>query len=170
MPGSINLNSPSYLPTLLGPSTPGTSLLASLHRYAGAAPRTTNPGTADPVADPGAGSRWQASLGQTTPGLSNAIDFTERASTITSVDQVLSDPTFRTVVTTALGVPEQTGSQSPAAQKQAISAGVDVTKFKDPAFVTQFAQRYLIAARQAVNGPSDTTVPDLPAQSAGFVV
>jgi len=165
MAGAVNLNSPSYLPTLLGPSTAGNSLLASLHRYAGVAP-----GAANPAADSGTGSRWRANLGQTTPGLSNAIDFTERASTITSVDQVLSDPTFRAVLTTTLGVPEQSGSQSLAAQKQAISAQVDVTRFKDPAFVTQFTQRYLTAARQAASGPSDTAAPDLPAQSAGFVV
>ena len=37
---------------------------------------------------------WRQSLDTTTPGLSNAIDIRNRASSITSVDQILSDPTF----------------------------------------------------------------------------
>ncbi len=54
---------------------------------------------------------WRQSLDATTPGLSNALTFKDQASTITSVDQILGDSTLRTVVTTALGIPEQIAYQ-----------------------------------------------------------
>jgi hypothetical protein len=114
---------------------------------------------------------WRTNLDQTTPGLSNALDFLKRASTITTVDQVLGDPTFRDVITTALGVPKEIAFQTLTAQEQAISTRIDLKKFQDPKFVTQFVQRYLIAAQQnasASAGPPDLTT--LAAQSAGLIV
>jgi len=116
---------------------------------------------------------WRTNLDQTTPGLSNALDFQQRASTIKTVDQVLSDPTFRAVITTALGVPQQIAFQTLTAQEQAISTRIDLTKFQDPKFVTSFTQRYLIAAQQAAAQASGAVAPDLTtlaAQSAGLVV
>ena len=44
---------------------------------------------------------WRQNLDKTTPGLSNALDFLKRASTIADPLQVLGDPTFRAVITTA---------------------------------------------------------------------
>jgi Protein of unknown function (DUF1217) len=117
---------------------------------------------------------WRTNLNQKTPGLSNALDFLARAKTITSVDQVLGDPTFRDVVTTALAVPKQIAFQELGAQETAISHRIDVKKFQDPKFVSQFVQRYLIAAQQAAisaggtNGAPDLTT--LASQSAGLVV
>jgi hypothetical protein len=104
---------------------------------------------------------WRTGLDKTTPGLSNALDFQARASTITSVDQVLGDPTFRDVITTALGIPKEIAFQSITAQEQAISTRIDLTQFKDPKFVTQFTQRYLIASQQAASSQAG--------QSAGLL-
>jgi hypothetical protein len=101
---------------------------------------------------------WETNQDSVTPGLSNALAFKTTASTITSVDQILGDPTMRTVVTTALGIPEQIAFQDLNAQEQAISTRVDITKFKDPAFVNTFIQQYLIA--NAANASSSST-PDL---------
>jgi hypothetical protein len=101
---------------------------------------------------------WETNQDSVTPGLSNALAFKATASTITSVDQILGDPTMRTVVTTALGIPEQIAFQDLNAQEQAISTRVDITKFKDPAFVNTFIQQYLIA--NAANASSSST-PDL---------
>lgn len=113
---------------------------------------------------------WRTNLDQTTPGLSNALDFLQRANTISSVDQVLGDPTFRSVLTTTLGVPEQIAFQPLTAQEQAISTRIDLKKFQDPSFVTQFTQRYLIAAQQAAG--ASAAAPDLTqlaVQSAGLL-
>ncbi len=114
---------------------------------------------------------WQTQQDAVTPGLSNALSFRASASTITSVDQILGNPTMRTVVTTALGIPEQIAFQSLAAQEKAISSQVDISKFKDPKYVENFVQRYLIA-NSANAASSSTTTPDLTTlavQSGGFL-
>ena len=89
--------------------------------------------------------KWRESLDASTPGLSAALDFRSRASTITSVDQILGDKNLRNVVTTALGIPLQIAFQSVEAQEKAISSKVDISQFKDAKFVEQFARRFLIA-------------------------
>ena len=114
---------------------------------------------------------WRQSLDAATPGLSNALTFRSEASTITSVDQILGDPVMRTVVTTALGIPEQIAFQPLQAQEKAISAQLDVTKFQDPKYVESFVQRYLLAANSSSSATS--TTPDmtsLAVQAYGLVV
>ena len=97
------------------------------------------------VASAYATATWQNNEDQVTPGLSNALSFKAEASTITSVDQILGNPTMRTVVTTALGIPEQIAFQPLEAQEKAISSQMDIKNFQSPAFVESFVQRYLIA-------------------------
>jgi hypothetical protein len=112
-------------------------------------------GVVDSIANGYAEVLWRQSLDQTTPGLSNALDFRSRASTITSADQILGDPTFREVVLTGLGVPQQIAFQTLGAQEKAITDRVDITKFKDPTFVDQFTRRYLVQA--SLNSSTSTT-------------
>ena len=101
--------------------------------------------------------QWRKGLDANTPGLSNAIDFRTRANTIKTIDQVLGDPTFREVVTTALGIPKQIAFQSLTAQEHAISTHIDIAKFKNPKFVDQFTKRYLAAA--TANTAAANTAP-----------
>jgi hypothetical protein len=132
-----------------------------------------DPETVNAIANGYAEELWRTHLDETTPGLSNALDFQQRASTITGAEQIFGDPTFRVVIATVLGLPEQIGSQPPGAQEQAISDRLDLAKFKDPAFVTQLTQRYLIAVQQAATPPIDTAEPDLTTPetlSAGLVI
>ena len=92
---------------------------------------------------------WRKSLDASTPGLSRALDFRDRAGTITSAVQILGDPVLRDVVTTALGLPKEIAVQSLEAQEKAITTRVDLTRFKDAKFVEQFTRRYLLAATPA---------------------
>jgi hypothetical protein len=101
---------------------------------------------------------WANNEDAVTPGLSNALAFKAQASTITSVDQILGDPTLRTVVTTALGIPEQIAFQDLGAQENAISSQVNIKQFQDPKFVETFIQRYLVANS---GSSSATSTPDL---------
>jgi hypothetical protein len=101
---------------------------------------------------------WENNEDSVTPGLSNALAFKAQASTITSVDQILGDPTLRTVVTTALSIPEQIAFQNLGAQENAISSRVNIKQFQDPKFVETFIQRYLIANSSSA---SATATPDL---------
>ena len=100
--------------------------------------------------------KWQQSLDATTPGLSAALDFRSRASTITSVDQILGDSNLRKVVTTALGIPQEIAYQPLEAQEKAISSRIDITKFQSPSYVEQFTRRFLVANQTSSSSSSST--------------
>jgi hypothetical protein len=101
---------------------------------------------------------WRQSLDNAVPGLSNALSFKQEASTITSVDQILGDYTLRTVVTGALGIPEQIAFQPLEAQEKAISSRLDITKFQDPNFVNTFVQQYLLSVNNGASSSSGMIV------------
>lgn len=122
-----------------------------------------NPATIASIANAYATATWETGQDTVTPGLSNALSFKTQASTITSVDQILGNPTLRTVVTTALGIPQQIAFQDLGAQENAISSQLNISQFKDPKFVESFTQRYLIAnaANAASAASSASSTPDL---------
>jgi hypothetical protein len=129
------------------------------------------PATISSIANAYATATWQTSQDTVTPGLSNALAFKAVASTINSVDQILGNMTMRTVITTALGIPQQIAFQDITAQEQAISTRIDITKFKSPAFVETFVKQYLIANAANASSSSSST-PDLTTlavQGRGFL-
>ena len=98
--------------------------------------------------------KWRQSLA--TPGLSAALDFRSRASTIKSVDQILGDTNLRKVVTTALGLPLEIAYQPLEAQEKAISTRIDITKFQSASYVEQFTRRFLVANQTSSSSSSST--------------
>jgi hypothetical protein len=131
-----------------------------------------NPQTIATIANGYAQVTWQNTQDAVTPGLTNALAFKSKASTITSVDQILGDPTLRTVITTALGIPQEIAFQSLNAQEQAISTRLDIKQFQSPKFVETFAQRYLIAnsASASSSGSSTPDLTTLAIQGQGLLV
>jgi len=117
---------------------------------------------------------WRNSLDQTTPGLSNALAFRANASTYTTVDKILGDPTARTVVSTAYNIPEQLAFQPLEAQEKAITNNLDISKLQDPTFVNQLTQRYLINAQGSTSSSastgSTTNLTALAVQYQGLIV
>jgi hypothetical protein len=113
---------------------------------------------------------WEAGEDSVAPGLSQALDFKARASTMTSVDQILSDPSIRSVVTTALGIPQQIAFQDLTAQENAISTHLDVKQLQDPKFVETMAQQYLIANSGSASAASTPDLTTLAIQGQGFLV
>ena len=114
---------------------------------------------------------WRQSLDQATPGLSNALTFLSQASSIKSVDGILGDSVNRTVVLTALGIPEQIAFQDLTAQEQAVSSRVDISKFQDPKYVTSLTDQYLLTMQQQSQSSSNSTdLTSLAIQSSGLVV
>lgn len=111
---------------------------------------------------------WYQSLDAITPGLSNALDFMSQASTITSASQILGNPSFFNVVTTALGIPQQIVFQDPAAQQQAITAQLDISRLQDPTYVQGITDQYLIAMQQQ-SGSTAPSLDSLAVQAAGLV-
>ena len=131
-----------------------------------------NPATIAGIANDYATASWESSQDQVTAGLSNALAFKAQASTISSVDQILGNPTMRTVITTTLGIPQQIAFQSLTAQENAISSRIDITQFKDPKFVESFVQRYLIAnaSNASSSGSSTPDMTSLAIQAQGILV
>jgi hypothetical protein len=115
---------------------------------------------------------WRQSLEKATPGLSNALAFLGQASSIKSVDNILGDSVNRSVVLTALGIPEEVAFQDLTAQEQAVSSRVDVTKFQDPKFVTSITDQYLLIMQQQAQSSasgSGTDLTTLAVQASGLV-
>ena len=102
---------------------------------------------------------WRQSLDVTTPGLSTALDFRARAATAKTADQILGDATFRSVITTALGIPREIAYQTLGAQENAITTHLDIRKLQDPKFVTGLTQQFLLAsqANAATSGSTQAT-------------
>jgi Protein of unknown function (DUF1217) len=113
--------------------------------------------------------RWKP-VAQTYDFANNALTFRKQASTISSIDQILGDPLLRKVVTTALNIPLQIAFQPLLAQEKAVSAQLDITKFKDPKYVESFVQRYLLAAQASANTNTTPDLYSLAVQSRGLVV
>jgi hypothetical protein len=113
---------------------------------------------------------WRQSLEKATPGLSNALAFLGQASSIRTVDDILGDSVNRSVVLTALGIPEEVAFQELRAQEQAVSSRVDVTKFQDPKFVTSITDQYLLTMQQQSKSSSGgTDLTTLAEQASGLL-
>ena len=97
---------------------------------------------------------WRRSLDAATPGLSNALTFLGQAHAITSGDSILGDPTNRTVVLTALGIPPQIAFQSLTAQEQAVSSRVKIADFQKSSYVTSLTDQYLLTMQQQAQANS----------------
>ena len=80
---------------------------------------------------------------------------------------MLGDPILRDVVTTGLGLPLEIAIQPLEAQETAITSRVDITQFKNPKFVDQFIDRYLLAKQTAAQSTTtdSTDLTTLAAQA-----
>lgn len=114
---------------------------------------------------------WRKSLDATTPGLSNALDFRSRATTVKNAIQVLGDPVLRDVITTALGIPQQIAFQTLNAQQHAIDLRLDFSKLKDKHFVDTLTQQYLLnKANAATTQSAQPTLDQLSTRARGLIV
>ncbi len=88
--------------------------------------------------------QFEKSLGNGDPALREAAYFRRMASKMNSVWDVLGDKVMRTVVTKTLGLPDQVVNQSIDKQGALVTDKIDVAKFKDPKWVDQFLEKYLV--------------------------
>ncbi len=110
---------------------------------------------------------WLNSLNAATPGLAQALQFKQQASSIKTVDQILGDPTNFDVVLTALGIPQQVVYQGISGEEQAVTSKLDITKLQDPTFVNNLTSQYLLAKQAAAQGTSTGSSLDALAVQAG---
>lgn len=115
--------------------------------------------------------QWRQSLDQATPGLANALTFLSSASSIKSVNDILSSPSNFDVITTALGIPQQIVNQDTTAVNNAIDSRLNFAKLQDPAYVTSLTDQYLLT-KQASSSGSTGSGSDLTslAVQAGLIV
>jgi hypothetical protein len=115
---------------------------------------------------------WRQGLDQATPGLANALTFLSQASSITSVDDVLSNDTNFQVVTTALGIPQTIVFQDQTAQENAISSRLDISKLQDRTYVTGLTDQYLLTMQENNQSSAGlgTGLSALAEQASGLVV
>ena len=132
----------------------------------------TDPAAQAQVADAYERVTWLNSLNQATPGLAQALQFKQQASSIKSVDQILGDPTNFDVVLTALGIPQQVVYQGIGGEEQAVTSKLDITKLQDPTFVNTLTSQYLLAKQQAAQSTqsSGSSLDALAVQASGLVV
>lgn len=97
--------------------------------------------------------QWRKGLNQATPGLSEALDFQAGAGSIKTVSDVLSNPSYFDLITTALGIPRQIVNQDVQEVNGVISARLDFTKLKDANYVNSLTDTYLLTMQQQ-NSPS----------------
>ena len=91
-------------------------------------------------------------LDEQLPGLGSAILFKRIAKDLDTPIKILGSALGREVVTTALGLPKQIALQSLEAQENAISQRMDAKKLKQPTFVDNLVQRYLIQLNGGMSG------------------
>jgi hypothetical protein len=111
---------------------------------------------------------WRKGLEKSTPGLSDALDFRERAKTFKTAIDILGDPVLRRVVTTALGIPQQIAFQEIPAQERAITNRLDLSRLQDQKFVDGMSQRYLLE-KQKTAAATQPDVGALAMQLRGIV-
>lgn len=129
-----------------------------------------DPAVQTSLADGYAEVAWRKGLEARTPGLSDALDFRERATQFTSAVQILGDPVLRRVVTSALGIPREIAFQELPAQERAITARLSIDRLQDPKFIDALSQRYLLERQRTASATSQADVTTLGLRTRGLTV
>jgi hypothetical protein len=107
-----------------------------------------NPKVISTLANAYAEVTWRQSLERATPGLSNALAFLQQASSIKSVNDILTNLVNFEVVTTALSIPQSIVNQDQSAQEHAIGSRLNVKDLQNPNFVTSLTDQYLLTMQE----------------------
>ncbi|MCK8783050.1 DUF1217 domain-containing protein [Roseomonas sp. NAR14] len=101
--------------------------------------------------------QYRQSLDKESPGISDALYFSENAADNTNVYNVLGNAVLRRVVTGALGLPDQIAVQPIETQATAVTSRLNLATFSDSAAVKRLAERYVMHAAQNQSGTDSGT-------------
>jgi hypothetical protein len=103
---------------------------------------------------------FEASVNSQAPGLQDALYFTRKIASVTSVTQLQSDPTLLAVAVTTAGLP-LTNFQvlSFAQQTHILTTKINLKNFQNPADVKRAAEQYLVSQQTNVNTTAQTVAP-----------
>ncbi len=97
--------------------------------------------------------QFETNQNKSSPGMEDALYFTRTASSITSVNALMSDPTQLNVVETVLGLdPTQFGALDFDQQQAIITKDVNLKSFSSASSIQRYAEQYL--AINEMNPPS----------------
>jgi hypothetical protein len=111
--------------------------------------------------------RFEKANGEANPGLREAMYFKRMIGTVSSVTGLMGDRVLTAVARTALGLPKQFGLLDYEQQKAILEKRLDPGKFKDPAWVNRFVQRYLTLNEDAAAPAADPRLALLGGAGAG---
>ena len=125
-------------------------------------PPLSNPQTLASITQQYETNQFEASAGQQSPGMQAALYFTRTIGAVTTIPEILADPTLLNVAETALGLPVQFGLLNYNQQVNILSTSLDLTKFQNPSYVNQFVQKFLVLNQENPQTPAPpATVSDL---------
>jgi hypothetical protein len=84
----------------------------------------------------------EENAGAQNEGVRLALYFQRKASSITSVYEILADPALLKVAQTALSIPAETGAQDIDKQAALLTARLDLDDLKDPKLLDKFLNRF----------------------------
>ncbi|MEQ8964444.1 MAG: DUF1217 domain-containing protein [Azospirillaceae bacterium] len=111
------------------------------------------PNVVDQIVDRYLTNGFEASVGETSPEVRQALYFERRAGELTSMYQILGDRALRDVAVTIAGLPPQSANLDVDKQADLLAERIDVEKLKDPDYVKGLVEQYL-AKVDAAAGPS----------------
>lgn len=112
-------------------------------------PPFSNPQTIDTIVQNYQTNQFESNADQQSPGLQAALYFTRTIGSITTIPELMADPTLMSVVQTALGLPQEFGLLSYNQQVSILTKQVDLKKFQNPSYVKQFVERALILNQES---------------------
>ncbi len=119
---------------------------------------------------------FEKQQGERAPGMREVMYFKRMIGKVQDLPQIMADRTLVKVIRVGLGFPDQFGLLSYEQQKARLAARVDIEKFKDPAYVDKFVQRFLIQNELQSGGPPASPIltllqpvnPNAPFQPIGI--
>ncbi|MBO1324747.1 DUF1217 domain-containing protein [Acetobacter sp. TBRC 12305] len=107
--------------------------------------------------------QYENNTANTDSGLGNALYFTRKMGSVTSIAGLMSDPTLLKVVETTLGYdPDQFGALDYSQQTRILTSKVDLSKLSTPDEIQKYAEKYLAMLQINPQTPEkDATMMDL---------
>jgi len=97
---------------------------------------------------------FEASEGQQNTGLQQALYFRRMIGSVTSINQLMSDPTLTNVAVIGSGLPQQFGLLDYSQQVPILTKAIDLAKFKNPSYVDRFVEKYFAENQASQSGSS----------------
>jgi hypothetical protein len=93
--------------------------------------------------------RFEKAMGESNPGLREALYFRRMAGQVTTINQLMSDRALLEVARGALGLPPQFALLPFEKQRDTLTRRLDVAELQDPVKVARMASRYVLQAEPA---------------------